>query len=111
VGKTSLALKIAQHVALREGKAVGFFSLEMSKEQLGFRVLCSEADVDAKKVRDGFASKEAIGRLVLAQTKIAGAKFYVDDQGALSVPTMRAKAQRLKREAGPGLPVVAQLRL
>jgi replicative DNA helicase len=111
VGKTSLALNIAQHVALREGKAVGFFSLEMSKEQLGFRVLCSEADVDAKKVRDGYASKEAIGRLVLAQTKIAGAKFYVDDQGALSVPTMRAKAQRLKREAGLDLLIVDYLQL
>jgi replicative DNA helicase len=111
VGKTSLALNIAQHVALRGGRAVGFFSLEMSKEQLGFRVLCSEADVDAKKVRDGFASKEAIGRLVLAQTKIAGAKFYVDDQGALSVPTMRAKAQRLKREAGLDLLIVDYLQL
>jgi replicative DNA helicase len=111
VGKTSLALNIAQHVALREGKAVGFFSLEMSKEQLGFRVLCSEADVDAKKVRDGYASKEAIGRLVLAQTKIAGAKFYVDDQGALSVPTMRAKAQRLKREAGLDVLIVDYLQL
>src|SRR6266496_3641443 len=111
VGKTSLALNIAQHVALREGKSVGFFSLEMSMEQLGFRVLCSEADVDAKKVRDGYASKEAIGRLVLAQTKIAGAKFYVDDQGALSVPTMRAKAQRLKREAGLDVLIVDYLQL
>jgi replicative DNA helicase len=99
VGKTSFALNVAQNVALRLGKSVGFFSLEMSKEQLGVRVLCSEADVDAKKVRDGFASKEAIGRLVLAQTKIAGAKLFVDDAGNLSVPMMRAKAQRLKRDA------------
>jgi replicative DNA helicase len=111
VGKTSLALNVAQHVALRQAKSVGFFSLEMSKEQLGFRVLCSEADVDAKKVRDGFASKEAIGRLVLAQTKIAGTKFYVDDSGSLGVPTMRAKAQRLKREAGLDLLIVDYLQL
>ncbi|HMF09877.1 MAG TPA: replicative DNA helicase [Thermoanaerobaculia bacterium] len=111
VGKTSFALNVAQNVAVREGKSVGFFSLEMSKEQLGFRVLCSEADVDAKKVRDGFASNEAIGRLVLAQTKIAGAKFYVDDHGALSVPTMRAKAQRLKRDGGLDLLVVDYLQL
>ena len=111
VGKTSLALNIAQHVALREGKSVGFFSLEMSMEQLGFRVLCSEADVDAKKVRDGFASKEAIGRLVLAQTTIAGASFFIDDSAAVTVPLMRAKAQRLKREKGLDLVIVDYLQL
>ncbi|MBC8647092.1 MAG: replicative DNA helicase [Thermoanaerobaculia bacterium] len=111
VGKTSLALNVAQHVSVREARSVGFFSLEMSKEQIGFRVLCSEADVDAKKVRDGYASKEAIGRLVLAQTKIAGASFFIDDAPGLSVPIMRAKAQRLKREKGLDLIVVDYLQL
>ena len=111
VGKTSFALNIAQHVAFRESRSVGFFSLEMSKEQIGFRVLCSEADVDAKKVRDGFASKEATVRLVTAQAKIAGANFFLDDGAALSVPEMRAKAQRLKREKGLDLLVVDYLQL
>ncbi len=111
VGKTSLALNIAQHVALREAKSVGFFSLEMSMEQLGFRVLCSEADVDAKKVRDGYASKEAIGRLVLAQTTIFGANFFIDDSAAVTVPLMRAKAQRLQREKGLDLIFVDYLQL
>ena len=111
VGKTSFALNIAQHVAFREGRSVGFFSLEMSKEQLGFRVLCSEADVDAKKVRDGYASKEATVRLVTAQSKIAGANFFLDDGGDLSVPDMRAKGQRLKREKGLDLIVVDYLQL
>jgi len=111
VGKTSLALNIAQHVALRGAKSVGFFSLEMSMEQLGFRVLCSEADVDAKKVRDGFASREAIGRLVLAQTTIAGANFFIDDSAGVTVPMMRAKAQRLKREKGLDLIFVDYLQL
>jgi replicative DNA helicase len=111
VGKTSFALNIAQHVAFREGKAVGFFSLEMSKEQIGFRVLCSEADVDAKKVRDGYASKEAAVRLVTAQTRIAGARFFVDDSAALNVPEMRAKAQRLKREKGLDLLLVDYMQL
>ena len=111
VGKTSFALNIAQHVAFREGRSVGFFSLEMSKEQIGFRVLCSEADVDAKKVRDGYASKEAAVRLVTAQSKIAGASFFVDDGAALSVPEMRAKAQRLRREKGLDLIVVDYLQL
>jgi replicative DNA helicase len=111
VGKTSFALNIAQHVALRGAKSVGFFSLEMSMEQLGFRVLCSEADVDAKKVRDGFASREAIGRLVLAQTTIAGANFFIDDSAGVTVPMMRAKAQRLKREKGLDLIFVDYLQL
>src|SRR5262249_11104204 len=111
VGKTSFALNVAQHVAIREGRAVGFFSLEMSKEQIGFRVLCSEADVDAKKVRDGYASKEAMQRLVLAQTKVHGARFFLDDSAALSVPEMRAKSQRLKREKGLDLLVVDYLQL
>ena len=111
VGKTSFALNIAQHVAFREGRSVGFFSLEMSKEQLGFRVLCSEADVDAKKVRDGYASKEATVRLVTAQSKIAGTSFYLDDGAGLSVPDMRAKGQRLKREKGLDLLVVDYMQL
>jgi replicative DNA helicase len=111
VGKTSFALNIAQYAALHERKSVGFFSLEMSTEQLGFRVLCSEADVDAKKVRDGYASKEAIQRLVLAQTTIAGANFFVDDSAGLTVPMMRAKAQRLKREKGLDLIIVDYLQL
>jgi replicative DNA helicase len=111
VGKTSFALNIAQHIAFREGRSVGFFSLEMSKEQLGFRVLCSEADVDAKKVRDGYASKEATVRLVTAQSKIAGASFFLDDGAGLSVPDMRAKGQRLKREKGLDLIVVDYLQL
>ena len=111
VGKTSLALNIGQHVALREAKSVAFFSLEMSMEQLGFRVLCSEADVDAKKVRDGYASKVAIQRLVLAQTTIAGTNFFIDDSAGLTVPMMRAKAQRLKREKGLDLLIVDYLQL
>jgi len=111
VGKTSFALNIAQHVAIREGRSVGFFSLEMSKEQLGFRVLCSEADVDAKKVRDGFASKEAMQRLVLAQSKIHATRFFIDDSAILNVPEMRAKAQRLKREKGLDLLLVDYMQL
>lgn len=111
VGKTSFALNIAQHVAFREGRAVGFFSLEMSKEQIGFRVLCSEADVDAKKVRDGYASKEAAVRLVTAQARISGASFFIDDSAALNVPEMRAKSQRLKREKGLDLLIVDYMQL
>jgi replicative DNA helicase len=111
VGKTSFALNIAQHVAVREARSVGFFSLEMAKEALGLRVLCSEAEVNAKKVRDGFGSDDDFRRLVLAQTKIAGARFFIDDTSALAVPEMRAKCQRLKREHGLDLVVVDYMQL
>ncbi len=111
VGKTSFALNIAQHVAIQEARTVGFFSLEMSKEALGLRVLCSEAAVDSKKIRDGYGSKSDFEQLVLAQTRIAGSRFYIDDSSSLAVPEMRAKCQRLKREHGLDLVVVDYLQL
>lgn len=111
VGKTSLALNIGQNVAIREGRRVFFFSLEMSKEALGFRVLCSEAEVNSKKIRDGYGSQEEYRRAALAAAKISGARFYIDDTAALSVPEMRAKCQRLKREHGLDLVVVDYLQL
>lgn len=111
IGKTALALNIAQHAALKAKKSVGFFSLEMSQEEVGHRVLCSEADVDSKRVRDGYASQEALKRLVLAQMAIAEAKFYVDDSALISVPEIRAKAQRLKREHGLDIIFVDYLQL
>ncbi len=111
VGKTSFALNIAQHVSIREARSVGFFSLEMSREALGLRVLCSEAEVNAKRVRDGFGSDDDFRRLVLAQTRLGGARFFIDDTSALSVSEMRAKCQRLKREHGLDLVAVDYLQL
>jgi replicative DNA helicase len=111
VGKTAFSLNIAQHMALRSGKSVGFFSLEMAAEQLAFRVLCSEAQVDAKKVRDGFASKQDITQLALARAKIGSGRFFIDDTAALSVPEMRAKLQRLRRENGLDIAFVDYLQL
>ena len=111
VGKTSFASNIAQHVAFREGRSVGFFSLEMSKEQIGFRVLCSEADVDAKKVRDGYASKEAAVR----PGHRPGARSR---ERASSSTTRRARrpgdagqGAALKREKGLDLLIVDYLQL
>jgi replicative DNA helicase len=111
LGKTSLALNIAQHAAMRSGNTVAFFSLEMSKESLATRVLCSEAEVDSKKVRDGFASDDEYRRLTLAQVKMTAVKFFIDDSAAVSVPQMRARCQRLKRDQGLDLIVVDYLQL
>jgi replicative DNA helicase len=111
VGKTSFALNIAQHVTIREARCVGFFSIEMSRDALGLRVLCSEASVDSKRMRDGYGSRQDFERLVLAQTRLSGARFFIDDTSALAVPEMRAKCQRLKREHGLDLIVVDYLQL
>src|SRR5213594_134409 len=98
MGKTSLALTLAQHAAI-EGKAVvGIFSLEMSAESLAMRMLCSEGNVDAQKFRSGFLSNEEWSRLGKALGKLADARIFIDDTPAITVLEMRAKARRLATE-------------
>jgi replicative DNA helicase len=98
MGKTSLALTLAQHAAI-EGKAViGIFSLEMSAESLAMRMLCSEGNVDAQKFRSGYLSNEEWSRLGKALGRLAEARIFIDDTPAISVLEMRAKARRLATE-------------
>ncbi len=111
MGKTALALNIVQHVAIAQGIPTAFFSLEMSKEQLALRMLCSEARVDAQRVRTGFLSEEDWNRLIMAADPLAEAKIFIDDTPALPILEMRAKARRLKSEHGLGLVVVDYLQL
>lgn len=113
MGKTALALNISQYAALENGVGVAVFSLEMSKEQLVFRMLCSEARVDQSKVRAGFAADRDYPKLAIAADRLAEAPIYIDDTPALSVLELRAKARRLKRErqANLGLVVVDYLQL
>ena len=98
MGKTAFALNIAQYAAMSAKLAVGIFSLEMSKEQLVLRMLCSEARVDQSKVRAGFAAERDFPKLALAASRLADSPIYIDDTPALSVLELRAKARRLKRE-------------
>ena len=98
MGKTAFALNIAQYVALTTKVGVAVFSLEMSKEQLVLRMLCSEARVDQSKVRSGFAADRDFPKLVTAAGRLSDAPIYIDDTAALSVLELRAKARRLKRE-------------
>ena len=100
MGKTALCLNISQHVGLKTEGSVGFFSLEMAKEQLVLRLLCSEAQLDLKKVRTGFVSDREFERLKLAAESLTQAKIFVDETAALSVMEMKAKARRLKMEHG-----------
>lgn len=111
MGKTAFALNIAQYSATQGGVPVAIFSLEMSKEQLGMRMLCAEAKVDAHKVRTGFIDKDEWPRLIHAAGSLSEAKVFIDDTPAVTVLEMRAKARRLKSEHGLGLVVVDYLQL
>jgi replicative DNA helicase len=113
MGKTAFALNIAQYVGIMSKLGVGVFSLEMSKEQLGLRMLCSEARANQSKVRTGYIPASAFPELAKAASRLSEARIYIDDTPALSVLELRAKARRLKREreAKLGLIVVDYLQL
>lgn len=111
MGKTALALSMAQWVGVHERKAVAVFSLEMSKEQIVMRMLCSEARVANSKVRTGHLGERDFPRLVDAASKIADSEIYIDDTPALTITEMRAKARRLHLENPLSLIVVDYLQL
>lgn len=111
MGKTSLALGMAQHAAVHHKKVVGVFSLEMSKAQLVLRMLSSEAHVDSHALRTGRLQKEDWWRLAEAAGRLEQAPIFIDDSGAVTVQQMRGKARRLKREHGLDLLIVDYLQL
>jgi replicative DNA helicase len=98
MGKTSLALTLAQHAATQSNAVVGIFSLEMSAESLAMRMLCSEAQVDGQKFRSGFLSNEEWSRLAKGLNTLVNTRIFIDDTPAISVLEMRAKARRLATE-------------
>ena len=111
MGKTALALGVAQHIGINKGGTVAIFSLEMSKEQLVLRMLCSEARVDSHKLRSGFLAKTDWPKLTTAAGRLAESPIFIDDSAALSVLETRAKARRLKAERGLSLIIVDYLQL
>jgi len=111
LGKTALALNIAAHAAIKHHKTVGFFSLEMSKESLVIRLLCSEADADSHRLRSGFSNRDDWKKLTHALGRLADAPLLIEDTPALSIMQIRAKARRLKMEKGLDLMVVDYLQL
>ncbi len=110
-GKTALVLNIAQFVAVQEKKSVGIFSLEMSKEELVDRLLISQSDVDAWRLKTGKLSEEDFAKLSQAMGELAEAPLFIDDTPGLSIIEMRSKARRLQMEANLGLVVVDYLQL
>jgi len=111
MGKTALGLCIARNAAMKSGIPVGFFSLEMSKEQLAMRLLCSEAMVDSHKIRSGFLSRQECGKLLQAAGLFMDVPIYIDDTPGISPLELRAKARRIMADQGLGLVVVDYLQL
>jgi replicative DNA helicase len=111
MGKTALAMNIAEHVAINEKLPVGVFSLEMSSQQLVQRLLCSRARVNLQKVRDGFLGERDFPSLTAAASKLAEAKIFIDDSASLTILELRAKARRLKAQQEVQLIIVDYLQL
>lgn len=111
MGKTSLALNIAQYAAVKEKLPVAVFSLEMSKEQLAQRLLCAEARINSHQLRTGYLGESAFPRLTMAAEKLNEANIFIDDTPGISGLELRAKARRLKARENIGMVVVDYLQL
>jgi replicative DNA helicase len=111
MGKTSLVLNIAQHVAMLPDHTVGFFSLEMSKESLFLRLLTSEAQIDSHRLMSGAIGQKDYGRISHALETLSAMRLFIDDSAGVGVLEMRAKARRLKGEHGLSLLVVDYIQL
>ena len=111
MGKTSLALNIAQHVALREQKSVGIFSLEMSQQELALRILCSEADVSFSRLRSGALSQKQWQKVIQTVRSTGDAPLFIDDSPNPTLLEVASKARRLKAERGLALVILDYLQL
>ena len=111
MGKTAFLLNIAQHASVKNKVSTAFFSLEMSKEQLGNRMLASKAGVDAGKLRSGFLDDEDWEKISYHIGDLSSAPLYIDDTPGITIAEMRAKCRRLKAEKNLGLVVVDYLQL
>jgi replicative DNA helicase len=100
MGKTAFAINIAENAAVKDNRVVGVFSLEMSRESLMLRMLCSQARVDSHKMRTGFLGKEDYQKLVGALAQLVEAPIFIDDTPGISLSEMRAKSRRLQQSQG-----------
>ena len=111
MGKTSLAMNIAEHVAIEAKLAVGVFSLEMTSESLVLRMLCSRSRVNLRNVREGFLAERDFPKLTGAAGKLAGSPLFIDDSSGLSILQLRAKARRMAQQYHIKLFVIDYLQL
>jgi replicative DNA helicase len=100
MGKTAFAINIAENAAVRDNKVVGVFSLEMSRESLLLRLLCSQAMVDSHKLRTGFLGRDDYNKLVNGLAALVEAPIFIDDTPGISISEMRAKCRRLQQAHG-----------
>jgi len=100
MGKTAWAINIAQNCAVKDGKVVAVFSLEMSKESLLRRMLASEASVGSRKLQTGFIPREDKSKLIAALDRLMTSKMFIDDTPGITLAEMRAKARRLRQQEG-----------
>jgi replicative DNA helicase len=111
VGKTSFALNIAEHAAVKDRKSVGIFSLEMSKEQLVLRLLSSVSNIDSQRLRTGFLEELDFARIAPAMNALSEAPIFIDDTPNITTMELRTKARRLQAETGVDLIIVDYLQL
>jgi replicative DNA helicase len=111
MGKTSLAMNIAEHVAIEQKLPVGVFSLEMTAESLVLRMLCSRARVNLRNVREGFLAERDFPKLTGAAGKLANAPLFIDDSSSQSILQLRARARRMVQQYGVKLFVIDYLQL
>jgi len=111
MGKTSLAMNIAEHVALELKLPVGVFSLEMSSASLILRMMCSLARVNLRSIREGFMSESDFPKLTNAAGRLSGSKLFIDDTAGLSILQLRARARRMAQQHGIKLFVIDYLQL
>ncbi|HKI87300.1 MAG TPA: replicative DNA helicase [Thermoanaerobaculia bacterium] len=111
MGKTTIALNMAEHAAIREGKSVGIFSLEMSRDELGYRIIAAEADVPFKSLRSGHLSQKQWQKVVKTSKAMENAPLFIDDSANPSLLEVASKARRLRAERGLNLVVLDYLQL
>ncbi len=111
MGKTAFCLDVAEYAAINNKIPVAIFSLEMSKEQLVIRMLCSQAHVEGTRLRTGYLNESDWPKLTIAAGNLSEAPIYIDDTAALSALELRAKARRLKADRGLGMVIVDYLQL
>lgn len=111
MGKSAFAINIATNVAVQAGKGVAIFNLEMSKDQVGNRILCSEAMVDSNKIRTGQVEDDDWVKLASTLGRLSEAPIFIDDTAGISIMEIRAKCRKLKLEKDIGLVVIDYLQL
>lgn len=111
MGKSAFAMNIAQYAALHDNRAVAVFSLEMSKEQLMMRIMCTEASVDSQKIKDGSLTDQEMMRLMDVSEPLSNSKLFIDDSAGATVASIRSKCRRLKAQQGLDLVIIDYMQL